>query len=96
MTGLECVQSNVDAICRFHCNDPYLFACCLSLSSITTCRQPMLVAELPRKACQKAGLEAFALQSNIFGRCLAESSRCCHGVALAKGFSGLCPFLTGS
>ena len=58
-----------------------MFACCLSLNSITPCRQPMLViachsavagTEVPRKACQKAGLEAFALQSNIFGRCLAS------------------------
>lgn len=82
VTGLECVRRNIDAICRFHCIELFcLLAAYISLNSITPCRQPMLViachsavaeTEVPRKACQKAGLEAFALQSNIFGRCLAS------------------------
>ena len=61
---------------------------------VIACHSAVAGTEVPRKACQKAGLEAFALQSNIFGRCLASRifEVCCHGVALAKGFF-FAPFL---
>ena len=39
---------------------------------VIACHSAVAETEVPRKACQKAGLEASALQSNIFGRCLAS------------------------